>query len=175
MKRVVASAIGLGVLAGLVACGSSSSSTTTPSPAPIMFTATILPANELGAIQGGETSGSGTVTITFNVTKDSAGAITSATAAFQCNLTGFPSTTNVTLAHIHVGSSSQNGGIVVNTGLASGDAPLTNGAGSFSKQNVTVDAALAQQIADNPSGYYFNVHTSANPGGVARAQLNRIQ
>ncbi len=174
MKRAATCVMALGVFAGLAACGSSSPSTT-PSPAPMVFTAAILPANELGAIQGGETSGSGMATITFDVTRDSAGTITSATASFQCNLTGFPSTTSVILAHIHVGSSSQNGGIVVNTGLASGDVTLTNGAGSFQKQSVTVDPALAQQIADNPSGYYFNVHTSANPGGVARAQLNRIQ
>jgi hypothetical protein len=34
-----------------------------------------------------------------------------------------------------------------------------------------VDAALAQTIINNPAGYYFNIHTAANPGGVARGQL----
>ena len=29
----------------------------------------------------------------------------------------------------------------------------------------------AQQIIDNPNGYYFNVHTTLNPGGAARGQL----
>ena len=33
------------------------------------------------------------------------------------------------------------------------------------------DAATLQSIIDNPAGFYFNVHSSTNPGGVARGQL----
>ncbi len=173
MTRSAVMVASLGLLVGAVACGSSS--TTTPSPAPVVFTAAILPANELGTIQGGETSGSGAATINFNLTKDAGGNITAANASFTVTLSNFPSTTTITLAHIHVGASTVNGGIVVSTGVASGDVPLTGGAGGFQKLNISVDPALAQQIINNPSGYYFNVHTSANPVGVARAQLVRIQ
>ena len=91
-------------------------------------------------------------------------------------MAGFPGTTNVILAHIHTGTSNVNGGIVVNTGVASGDVPLTNGAGGFRKLNVNVaDLNVANQIISNPAGFYFNVHTTANPGGVMRGQLVRVQ
>ena len=32
-------------------------------------------------------------------------------------------------------------------------------------------AVIAQQIVNNPAGYYFNVHTDLNKGGVMRGQL----
>jgi hypothetical protein len=32
---------------------------------------------------------------------------------------------------------------------------------------------VAQQLIDNPSAFYFNVHTFTNPGGMARGQLRR--
>ena len=175
MTRAAAVFGSLGLLVGVAACGSSSPSTN-PSPAPLVFSAQLLPANELGNIQGGETSGSGTATMTMIVTRDAAGSLTSANITFNETMTGFPGTTNVTLAHIHVGTSNVNGGIVVNTGVASGDVPLTNGAGGFQKLNVNVtDLNLANQIINNPAGYYFNVHTTANPGGVMRGQLVRVQ
>ena len=175
MTRAAAVLGSFGLLVGVAACGSSSPSTN-PSPAPLVFTAQLLPANELGNINGGETSGSGTATMTMIVTRDASGSLTSANMTFNETMTGFPSTTNVILAHIHVGTSSVNGGIVWNTGVASGDVPLTNGAGGFQKLNVNVpDLNTANQIIANPAGFYFNVHTTANPGGVMRGQLVRVQ
>jgi hypothetical protein len=168
----------MAVALGAAACGSNSSTPTAPTPAPaaIVFTQQILPANETQGISGGEQTGSGTATITFNVTQDSTGTLTSATASFNVSLTGFPATTNITIAHIHIGvAGSAPGSIVVNTGLASGDVTLANGAGSFQKTNIAVDPTLAQQIINNPAGYYFNVHSTANPVGVARGQLVRTQ
>jgi hypothetical protein len=61
----------------------------------------------------------------------------------------------------------------VNTGLAAGEVTLTNGAGGFTKNAVNVTPALAQALLDGPAGFYFNVHTTANPGGVIRGQLVR--
>ena len=171
MRRVTGLVIAVALIA--VGCGSSS---TSPSNAPVVFTAQLLPSNESQGINGGETSGSGNVTITFNLTKDSGGTITSATANFNVTCSGFPTTTNITIAHIHIGvAGSAPGAIVVNTGLTSGEVTLTNGAGGFQKLGINVDPALAQQIINNPAGYYFNVHSTANPVGVARGQLNRTQ
>jgi hypothetical protein len=34
-----------------------------------------------------------------------------------------------------------------------------------------MDAATINSIVANPAGFYFNVHTTLNPGGVVRGQL----
>ena len=39
---------------------------------------------------------------------------------------------------------------------------------------VTPDAWRTQIIA-NPASFYFNVHSTLNPGGVARGQLVKVQ
>jgi hypothetical protein len=172
MRRVAGLLIAVAL--GAAACGSSSTPTT-PTATPIVFTQQILASNETGNIGGGETTGSGSSTITFNVTRDSSGNLTAATATFNVSLTGFPSTTNITISHIHVGALGVAGAIVVDTTLASGQVALTNGAGSFQKTGIAVDPTLATQIINNPAGYYFNVHSSANPSGVVRGQLVRTQ
>jgi len=78
-------------------CGSDSSTPTTPSqPNTVTFSATLLPANEAPAISGPETSGRGTASITFNLTRNSAGAIQSGTVDFHYDLTAFPAGTTIT-------------------------------------------------------------------------------
>ena len=52
---------------------------------------------------------------------------------------------------------------------------LTNGSGSFTVAGINVTADVASAMLANPSGYYFNVHSTANPGGVARGTLTRTQ
>jgi hypothetical protein len=128
-------------------------------------------AQEVPAPVGDERNGSGAVAITLNVVRDGSGNITSASANFQCALTNFPQTTNFTAAHIHENVVGVSGPIVVNTGLASGEVPLTNGSGSFTKNNINVDPALANRIINNTAGFYFNVHTTLNGPGVVRGQL----
>ncbi|MFN7982461.1 MAG: CHRD domain-containing protein [Vicinamibacterales bacterium] len=164
----------LALAAGLLvsACSKSTTSPTTTA-APPKFTATLLPANEVPAITNADASATGTATITLNVTKDAAGNVTAATADFAVTLAGFPANTTLTGAHIHTGAAGATGGVLVNTGLANGEVVLANGTGGINKLNVTVDPAVAQAIINGPSGYYFNVHTSLNTGGAARAQLVR--
>ena len=163
------------LLAGLLVSGCSKSSTspsTTTSTGP-KFTAALSPANEVPPITNADVTGSGTATVTMTLFKDTAGNITVATADFVVSLTGFPAGTALTGAHIHPGAAGTTGGVIVNTGLTTGEITLTSGAGGITKGSITVDPALAQAIINTPSGYYFNVHTTLNTGGAVRGQLVR--
>lgn len=163
------------IAAGLFVSGCKDKSPTEPTPVAPTFVMTLLPANENPPISNAESVARGTVTITLNVVRDGANNITSATANFQVGLTSFPAGANITAAHIHEGVPSCNCPVRVNLALTSGEVTLTNGAGSITKNNINVTAADAQGILNNPQGYYFNVHTTLNPGGVVRAQLVRTQ
>jgi len=156
------------------ACGSSSpSSPTTTQPNTVVFTAALNAANEVPPITNADANGRGTGTFTLNLTRDSAGNITDATGTFVYSLSGFPPGTNVILTHIHEGGPGIAGNVVINTGLTAANA-ITLGDGTLTNQtfsNRAVGATLAQQIINNPNGFYFNVHTALNPGGAVRAQL----
>lgn len=158
-------------LSGAAACGNDKTGASQTA----TFSAALSPINEVPAATGTETAGSGNATITLTFQTDSSNNVTSATATFQVALTGFPQTTVFTMAHIHQAAAGTAGAIVVNTGLASGQVTLTNGAGSFTENAVAVPSDIAQQMLSTPAGFYFNVHTTANPSGVARGQLVRTQ
>jgi hypothetical protein len=156
------------------AAGCSKNNPTTPAvdDTHVQYKATLLPANEVGAtIAAGETTGSGLATIDFTLVRDSAGTITSGSANFRVDVTGFPATTEIRAAHIHPGAAGVNGSVLVDTGTTAGQVVLTNGAVTFSRLNIPMSAVIANQIVNNPPGYYFNVHTKDNPGGVMRGQL----
>ena len=166
------------VVACLVAAGCGGDDSTAPSPNPnpttVSFKATLLPANETPtAVTGGEANGTGTANITFNLTRNTAGAIQSGTVDFQYTLTGFPAGTTIILSHIHTGASGVAGAVLISTGQsAASTLGLPAGSGSWAAAGVSgVDAATLQAIIDNPAGFYFNVHSQNFPGGVARGQL----
>ena len=176
MTRLSIVTIALAVAAA--GCSNSSSPASPSTPTKPTFTADLRPANENPPISNAENTGSGTATITFDVTRDANNNVTGGTATFVVNLQGFPAGTPINIAHIHQGATGTNGSIVFSTGLAAGEAVLTTGSGSFSKAGVTAAgdaAAVMNAILANPSGYYFNVHSTLNPGGVARGQLVRVQ
>ena len=173
MKRACFALVVIALAAG---CENSSTPTPTPTATPTpnpVFTSTLLAANEVPPIGGVEQTASGTVRIELIITRDAAGAISTATANFTVTLAGFPAGSAVNIAHIHQAPAGQNAGIAVNTGLAAGEVTLTNGTGGFTKNGVNVTPALAQGLLDGPAGFYFNVHSTANPGGVIRGQLVR--
>ena len=72
-----------------------------------------------------------------------------------------------TAAHVHKGNSGRNGGIVI------GLTPPATGDPGASSACVTADTALLQDILNNPSQYYVNVHNATFPGGAIRGQLGR--
>ncbi len=164
----------LAVAAALFAVGCSSSSTSPSTPTNPTFTAQISPANENPPITNAESVVTGNASITMVTTKDAGGNITSASATFVVNITNLPTGSSVNIAHIHEAPAGVNGSIVVSTGLAAGEVTVTNGVASFTKANVPVTAEVAQRILNNPAGFYFNVHSTLNPGGFARGQLQRV-
>jgi hypothetical protein len=126
------------------------------------------------AVAGAEANATGSAVITIRITRDPSNNIVSATADFTGTVQGFPAGSTITLGHIHTGDVNNFGGIIWNTQIAAGDVPLTNGSGSFSKTGIGIntDLANAAAIVANPAAYYFNIHSSANGGGVLRAQMN---
>jgi hypothetical protein len=173
MKRLAIAVLGVLFAAG---CSGSSSSTTSPSTngpgtSQVRFTAALSPSQETPPITNAESTGSGVATIDFTVTRDASSVITAATVNFQVNMSGFPSTAVVNIAHIHTGAVGVAGAVLVNTTTVPGEVVLTGGAGNFTRNGITMTAAIAQSIIDNPAGFYFNVHTTLNPGGVMRGQL----
>ena len=172
-SRVLIGLLLLGSLAA--ACGDDTPMTPSPASSSVTFTAALLPSSEVPPISGTEANGSGTATLTFNLTKDSAGTTTAATMDATISVTGFPAGTALTASHIHPGATGANGGILVSLGLAAGEVTFATGGGSFTKRGITVPVDQANSILANPAGFYLNIHTAANPGGVARGQLTRMQ
>lgn len=172
MKRISVLAA---ILALSIGCSKSSTSPSTSTPTNPTFTVDMRPANEVPAITNTESTGSGNMTITFVVTRDSANNITAATGTFIGNFQGFPAGTALTAAHIHPGAAGVNGSPLVNLALTQGQIVFASGSGSISVTGISMTPEVAQQILANPAGYYFNIHTALNPGGVARGQLVRVQ
>jgi hypothetical protein len=185
--RLLLSALTAGALV-LSACGPAATAPTaaptvaatvapTPAPTPetkFTFVADLKTANEVPAITSPEASCSGKGTFTLDTTKSAAGAITAATAAFNLTLSGCPTTTEITLFHIHRGAAGANGGVVVNSGQTAAAAiKLTTGGTSAAvvKSGITVTPELANEIITGPAGFYFNVHSATHGGGVVRGQL----
>jgi hypothetical protein len=159
-------------VATAVACGGDSPSEPSGGTlTPTTFTVPLSPANEVPAIANAEAGATGTATIVIRITRDSSGTAIAATADFQINASAFPAASTITMAHIHPGAAGSTGPILVNTGLASGELALGNGAGGISKNGINVPPDQAVAIVSNSAGYYFNVHSAMNPAGVLRGQL----
>jgi len=163
MKRLAL--VALAILGfGVAGCGSSSKSPTAPSDITV-FTVQLSALNEVPAISNAEATARGTAVITINKATNK--------VDFSVSLNSFPAGSTVNIAHIHgPAAAGSNGTIVVNTGLSAGTVVLTNGSGTFSFESASPNSAdIIPQILANPQNFYFNVHTSLNPGGAIRGQL----
>jgi CHRD domain-containing protein len=131
-----------------------------------VFDLGLQPKQEVPRITGLRASGVGNLTL--DVTRDSAGAITSGDVVFYVNYK-FPGSVTITGLHVHQEKKGVNGPIVVDSGVASfTDA---DGAGNVTAVVTSASPALLQAILDTPRDYYVNLHTSVNPGGAMRDQL----
>lgn len=172
----------MGVLICAVAmlgAGCDSDNPTAPSnPNQIVFTAQLSAANEVPPITNAESTARGNAQITVNLTRDANNAITAANVTWVFNLSDFPAGSSITLGHIHVGAAGVAGGVQINTGLSPA-AAIALPDGRLNTRIITKDAVAAelprfQSIIDNPAGFYFNLHSPLNPGGVVRGQLTRV-
>jgi hypothetical protein len=151
--------------------------TVAPTPTPQLkytFNADLKTTNEVPAIANAEASCTGKGTFTLDTTKDATGKITAATAGFNLTVAGCPANTMLTLFHIHQAAAGANGGVkVTGKGDAANPIALATGAtaAAIVVSNVTVDPVLANDIITGPAGFYFNVHSTVNGGGVIRGQL----
>ena len=144
---------------------------------PLRFTADMTAGNEVPPVTNADSGATGRMTLTINVTKDSSNNVTAINSSeFVVNMSGFPAGTVLTGAHIHAAPAGQTAGVLINTGLAVGEVPVTSGAASFTKSPpVPITVEQAQNLVNNPAGFYFNVHTQLNLSGAIRAQLVRVQ
>src|SRR5688572_19756532 len=103
-----------GLCVVLAGCDDSPSSSST---VPVVVSAQLSPANEVPPIGNAESVARGAAQVSFNVARDSAGAVTGGTATMYFQLTGLPSGTVIRGAHIHSSPAGVNGPIVVDTGI----------------------------------------------------------
>jgi hypothetical protein len=131
-----------------------------------VFDLRLEPKQEVPRIQGLRAHADGNLTL--DVTRDSSGAITSGEAVFYFNY-DFPGAVTVTGLHVHQGAKKANGAIVVDSGVAAfTDA---DGDGNVTAVVSSVSPTLLQAILAKPKDYYVNLHTSVNPSGAIRDQL----
>jgi uncharacterized protein (TIGR03437 family) len=142
----------------------------------VYFRAAMSPANEVPAVN---INASGSATIRAHIVRNATGEIVSGSVDFIVSYT-FPGAITFTGLHIHRGAAGENGPVTINTGIggAGGNVEDATGRGTIDRQaqvrpGDTNGLATLQGMLDNPAGYYVNLHSTVNPGGVIRAQLQR--
>lgn len=118
----------------------------------VNYSAVLAGTNEVP--EPGDPDGTGTAAVTID----------SANGQICYNITVQNITLPAQAAHIHRGAAGEAGDVVVPFDLA----PDANGVASGC---VLVDAALLSEIAENPLGFYVNVHTTDFPNGAVRGQV----
>lgn len=135
-----------------------------------VFDLRLVPKQEVPPVRGLRADADGHLTL--DVTRDSSGAITSGEVVFYFNY-DFPGSVTITGLHVHQGAKRTNGPIVVDSGVAS----FTDADGDGNVTSVVsgVSPTLLQAILDRPRDYYVNLHTSVNPAGAIRDQLQQVK
>jgi CHRD domain len=124
------------------------------------FVARLLGANESPL---GDPDGAGLASVTIDIIDSSAG------GAEICWDLSYNGINQPLFAHIHSGGPGVNGPILVPF-VPFADLGLTSATGCTAASGV-----VAQQIFDNPSAFYVNVHTGDFIGGAIRGQLSKAE
>ncbi|HYP08970.1 MAG TPA: CHRD domain-containing protein [Bryobacteraceae bacterium] len=143
----------------------------------IPFRAVLLPSNEVPAVN---IAASGAATIWMHVVRDASGKVVSASTDFNVTHT-FPGEVRLTGLHIHRGAAGVNGPVVIDSGIRGAEPVVSaTGRGTLNYQGQvgptnTAGLDAVNGVLSNPSDYYVNLHSSENPGGVIRGQLERAE
>ena len=175
-RTLLSSAVALvGVVALVVigAAGGAQAKKPALSATPV-FKLHLKPSQEVPAVKGLKADAVGSVT--FDVTRNAAGAITSGEVVFYFNYS-FPEAVQVSGLHIHKGNKGANGGVEIGATLSVADSALDPDGHGNVMSGVSVvagDLAKLQAILDNPRGYYVNLHTTTprHPDGALRDQMH---
>jgi uncharacterized protein (TIGR03437 family) len=135
------------------------------------FRGNLSPANETPPVT--TEAGSAQATITAVVTRNDAGAIISGTVYYDIDYNMAQPVVFNNL-HIHVGGPGVNGPTRFNPNITGANVIPASGQGNIfravSSTNAN-DVAAMEGLFTDPSGFYVNLHTSLNPGGMMRDQL----
>ncbi len=118
----------------------------------------------------------GAATVWLHLVRDSAGKVVSGSVDATVSY-NFSAENTLTAMHIHKGAAGVDGPVVVpfslarTTASAKGLLPAVQT--NFPSDAVSLD--IINGILADPSGYYFNVHSTDAPGGVMRGQLQRAE
>jgi uncharacterized protein (TIGR03437 family) len=141
------------------------------------FRAILSPANETPPVS---INAKGMGDVVVHMVRDSSGKIISGSVDFLAHAT-FPTDVTLTGMHIHSGAAGVAGPVTISSGLSAGNNRPFKATGDLVKlqgQFAATDTAALDTIngmLQDPSQYYFNIHTTDNPAGVIRGQLQRAQ
>jgi hypothetical protein len=141
------------------------------------FRGNMSPANEVPPVENESAAATGKATIAAHIRRADDGTILSAIVDFDIDY-NFPVPVTVRGLHIHEGAAGTNGPVRIDTGLSGANTVEAQGAGNlFYQAQATSETAVAAVVGlmTNPAGYYVNLHTSVNPGGLFRDQLTRME
>lgn len=132
---------------------------------------TMLPSNETPPIAGLNASAPALVGIYTIRNPD--GSVAAGTVNFGV-MPRFPGATTFTGLHIHTGAAGVAGPVVIATDIGTNNVVSDSGNASIFRWVTVGDlagVAALNNIVQNPSTAYVNLHTTVNPGGAVRAQL----
>lgn len=133
------------------------------------FPVTMSSANEVAKTNESETA---PAVVTLHTLRNEDGTVAAGTVFFDVNYR-MPGATTFTGLHIHDAPAGVNGAITIPM-VPTFDPNFTSDTGFGNYWNYTpgvLNLAVLEDITRNPEMHYVNIHTSKDPGGVARAQL----
>src|SRR5438477_2857882 len=140
----------------------------------VVFRTRMLPDNEVPPISAAGNSAASTITV--RVTRDDRGNVNAATVTFDVDYT-ISSALTFTGLHIHNGPAGQNAPVVIDTGISSTNTvSASTGSRRITKvvnyaSTDTNGIRFVSGLLATPENYYVNIHTTAQPNGFMRGQL----